>query len=201
MKTVELKLYKFDELSKEVQEKVIQNNRDINVYDDWHDWILEDWIKVEIPNKGFDATNIYYSGFWSQGDGAMFEYGGITDELLNEFIDTLNLSPMRRQWLVSNLYAGSSGKHSGRYNHYNCCSHSIYWEVDNGNLYHSTNLYQWIESFADEFEAFIIDKYKDICRELYRALEESYDYLTEERQIVETLYGQDYDYTENGDIY
>lgn len=201
MKTVELKLYKFDELSKEVQEKVIQNNRDINVYDDWHDWIIEDWINEYIPKRGFDATNIYYSGFWSQGDGAMFEYGGITDELFNEFIDTLNLSPMRRQWLVNNLYAGASGKHSGRYSHEKCCSHSIYWEVDNGELHWSTNFYQWLESFADEFEAFIIDKYKDICRELYRALEESYDYLTEERQIVETLYGQDYDYTENGDIY
>ena len=201
MKTVELKLYKFDELSKEVQEKVIQNNRDINVYDDWHEWILEDWIKEEIPNKGFDATNIYYSGFWSQGDGAMFEYRGITDELLNEFIDTLNLSPMRRQWLVNNLYAGANGNHSGHYSHEGCCSHSIYWEVDNGDLHWSTNFYQWLVSFADEFEAFIVDRYKDICRELYRALEESYDYLTEERQIVETLYGQDYDYTENGDIY
>jgi len=201
MKTVELKLYKFDELSKEVQEKVIQNNRDINVYDDWHDWIIEDWINEYIPNKGFDATNIYYSGFWSQGDGAMFEYKGITDELRNEFIDTLGLSPMRKQWVLNNTYTSASGRHSGHYSHEGCCSHSIYWEVDNGDLHWSTNFYQWLVSFADEFEAFIIDRYEDICRELYRELEESYDYLTEERQIVETLYGQDYDYTENGDIY
>jgi hypothetical protein len=201
MRTVELKLYKFDELSKEVQEKVIQNNRDINVYDDWHEFILEDWINEVIPNKGFDATNIYYSGFWSQGDGAMFEYRGITDELFNEFLDTLNLSPMRMKWLVNNIHTSVSGRHSGHYSHEGCCSHSIYWEVDNGNLHYSTNFYQWLESFADEFEAFIIDRYKDICRELYRALEESYDYLTEERQIVETLYGQDYDYTEDGNIY
>lgn len=201
MKTVELKLYKFDELSKEVQEKVIQNNRDINVYDDWHDWIIEDWINEYIPNKGFDATNIYYSGFWSQGDGAMFEYKGITDELFNEFLDTLDLSPMRRKWLVNNIHTSVSGKHRGHYSHEKCCSHAIYWEIDNGDLHHSTNFYQWLESFADDFEAFIIDRYEDICRELYRELEKSYDYLTEERQIVETLYGQDYDYTENGDIY
>lgn len=199
MKTIELKLYKFDELSKEVQEKVIEKNRDINVYDDWHEFILEDWIKEVIPSKGFEATNIYYSGFWSQGDGAMFEYDGISDELLNEFIDTLNLSPMRRQWLVNNLYAGANGKHRGHYSHEKCCSHTIHWDI--ANAHWSTNLYKWIESFADDFEAFIIDRYEDICRELYRALEESYDYLTEERQIVETLYGQDYDYTENGDIY
>lgn len=201
MKTVELKLYKFDELSKEVQEKVIKNNRDINVYDDWHEFILEDWIKEVIPSKGFEATNIYYSGFWSQGDGAMFEYEGIADELLNEFIDTLNLSPMRKQWVSNNVSVTGWGKHRGHYSHEKCCSHSIYWGVNNGDIQYSSSFHQWLVSFEDDFEAFIIDRYEDICRELYRALEESYYYLTEERQIVETLYGQDYDYTEDGDIY
>ena len=206
MKTVELKLYKFDELSKEVQEKVIEKNRDINVYDDWHEFILEDWIKEEIPSKGFEATNIYYSGFWSQGDGAMFEYDGISNDLLNKFLDTMligtePLSPMRKQWILNNVYVSASGKHSGHYNHEGCCSHSIYWEVDNGDLHYSTNFHQWLMSFADDFEAFIVEEYEYICRELYRSLEESYDYLTEERQIVETLYGQDYDYTEDGNIY
>lgn len=206
MKTVELKLYKFDELSKDVQEKVIEKNRDINVYDDWHEFILEDWIKEEIPSKGFEATNIYYSGFWSQGDGAMFEYDGIAYELLNEFVDTIlignePLSPMRKQWILNNVSVSAWGKHRGPYNHEGCCSHSIYWEVNNGDLHYSATFYKWLVSFADDFEWFLREKYNSICQDLYRSLEESYDYLTEERQIVETLYGQDYDYTEDGNIY
>ena len=201
MKIVELKLYKFDELSKEVQEKVIEKNRHINVHDDWHEFVIEDWINEVIPSRGFDATRIYYSGFWSQGDGAMFEYGGITDELRNEFIDTLNLSPMRKQWVLNNIYTSASGRHSGHYSHDGCCSHSIYWEIDNGDLHWTTNFYQWLESFGDDFEAFIVDRYKDICQDLYRTLEKEYDYLLEDEQILETLLCNDYDYTEDGDFY
>jgi hypothetical protein len=206
MRTVELKLYKFDELSKEVQAKVTEKNRDINVYDGWHEFMIEDWINETIPSKGFDATRIYYSGFWSQGDGAMFEYDGIKDDLLNKFLDTMligtePLSPMRKQWILNNVYVSAKGIHRGHYYHEKCCSHSIYWEVDNGDLHWSTTFHQWLMSFAGDFEAFVIDKYEDICRDLYNALEESYDYLTDDRQVAETLYANDYDFTEYGDMY
>jgi hypothetical protein len=201
MKTVEVKLYKFDELSEKAQAKAIEKNRDINVHDDWHEFIIDDFIIEEIPSKGFDATKIYYSGFWSQGDGAMFEYDGIHDELFNEFVDGLGLSPMRTEWIKTQVYVSASGKQRGRYCHEKSCSHSIYWEVNNGDLHYSTNFHQWLMSFADDFEAFVIDKYEDICRDLYKSLEESYDYLTDDRQVAETLYANDYDFTEDGDMY
>ncbi len=206
MKTVEVKLYKFDELSKEVQDKVLSKNRDINVHDDWHEFIIEDWINEEVPSKGFDATRIYYSGFWSQGDGAMFEYDGIKDDLLNKFLDTMligtePLSPMRKQWILNNVSVSASGKHRGHYYHEKCCSHSIYWEVDNGDLHWSTTFHQWLMSFADDFEAFVVEEYEYICRELYRTLEKEYDYFTEDEQIAEALRDNDYDFTEDGDFY
>jgi hypothetical protein len=136
----------------------------------------------------------------------MFEYDGISNDLLNKFLDTMligtePLSPMRKQWILNNVSVSSKGRHSGYYNHERCCRHSIYWEVDNGDLHWSTNFYQWLESFGDDFEEFIIDKYKDICRDLYRTLEKEYDYFTEDEQIVETLRHNDYDFTEKGDIY
>jgi len=206
MKTVELKLYKFDELSKEVQDKVLSKNRDINVHHDWHEFIIEYCINEEIPSKGFDATRIYYSGFWSQGDGAMFEYDGIKDDMLNKFLDTMligtePLSPMRKQWILNNVYVSAKGRHRGHYNHEKCCSHSIYWEISNTDINYLPNFSQWLESFADDFEAFIIEEYEYICSELYRTLEKEYDYFTEDEQIVETLRMNDYDFTEDGDNY
>lgn len=201
MKTVEIKLYKFDELSKEVQDKVLNKNRDINIDDDWHEFVTDDWMEEIIPSKGFNPKQIYFSGFWSQGDGAMFEYDGIHDELFNEFVDGLGLSPMRKEWILNNVSVSVSGKHRGHYYHEKCCSHSIYWEVSNTDINYLPNFSQWLESFADDFETFIIDKYENICRELYKALEESYDYLTDDRQVAETLYANDYDFTEDGDMY
>jgi hypothetical protein len=206
MKTIELKLYKFDELSEEVQAKVIEKNRDINVHDDWHEFTTEEWITEEIPSRGFEATKIYYSGFWSQGDGAMFEYDGINNDLLKEFVDNIligtePLSAMRKQWILNNVSVSAWGKHRGHYHHEKCCSHSITWEADNGCLHWSTNFYQWLESFADDFEVFIIDKYEDICRDLYKSLEEDYDYFTSDEQIIESLRENNYDFTEDGDNY
>lgn len=201
MKTVEFKVYKFDELSKEVQDKVINKNRDINVDDDWHEFVTDDWMEEIIPSKGFNPKQIYFSGFWSQGDGAMFEYDTISDDLFNEFVDGLKLSPMRKQWILNNVYFSASGKHRGHYCNEGCCSHSIYWEVNNGDLHYSTNFHQWLISFADDFEWFIRDKYNDLCQDLYKTLEESYDYLVEDRQVAETLYANDYDFTEDGDMY
>jgi hypothetical protein len=56
-------------------------------------------------------------------------------------------------------------------------------------------------SFADDFEAFIVEEYEYICRELYRALEKEYDYFTSDEQIVEALRENYYDFTEDGDNY
>ena len=197
MRTIEQKVYSFDELSEDVQQKVIEKNHDINIHDDWYECITESYKE---GNKYFEVDNIYFRGFWSQGDGAMFEYNGIKQELFDEFIDSLDLSPMRKGWLENNICTSGKGNHRGHYYHENCCNHAIYWEVDNGDLHWSDNLYQWLESFEDEFESFVIDKYKDICQYLYRDLEQHYEYLTSEEMIVETIEYNEYEFFENGDM-
>ena len=195
MRTIEKKIYSFTELSEAVQKKVIEDYYNINVNHEWYEYIYEDFIS---NNEYFEVDNIYFSGFWSQGDGAMFEYSSIKQELIDEFIDSLELSPMRRRWLENNICVSGKGKHSGHYYHENCCSHSIYWEVDNGDLDWTSNFYQWLESFAEDFEDFVVDKYKDICCNLYRDLEREYEHLTSEDVIVESL--SDYEFYENGDM-
>ena len=196
MRTIEQKVYSFTELSEAVQKKVIEKNYEINIHHDWYECITESY---EDENKYFEVNKVYFSGFWSQGDGAMFEYSGIKQTLIDEFIDSLNLSPMRKGWLENNIYVSGKGKHRGHYYHENCCNHAIYWEVDNGDLHWSDNLYQWLESFEDEFEIFVIDKYKDLCCDLYRDLEQHYEYLTSEEMIVETIKFNEYEFFENGD--
>jgi hypothetical protein len=196
MRTIEQKIYSFTELSEAVQKKVISDNYEINVKYEWYELVYEDFIE---NNKYFEVDNIFFSGFWSQGDGAMFEYSSIKQELVDEFIDSLELSPMRRQWLENNICVSGKGKHRGHYYHENCCSHSIYWEVDNGDLDWTSNFYQWLESFAEDFEDFVVDRYRDLARDLYRTLEEEHDYLTSEDIIIESLVN--YEFYEDGEIY
>ena len=44
MRTIEIKVYKFEELDKQTKEKVIDNYRYINVeHSTWYDWIQENF--------------------------------------------------------------------------------------------------------------------------------------------------------------
>jgi hypothetical protein len=190
--------YKFDELSKEAQEKAIDKNRDFNVsFDDWYEFIVE---YFKESNEYFDVDKVYFSGFWSQGDGAMFEYSGIKGQLISDFLLTLDLSPMRKAWLNNNAGFYGNGKQRGHYYHEKSCSHSISLEVDNGDVPYGSNFRGWIESFDSQFEEFVIDKYESMCCDLYSTLEKEYNYLTSDEVIKESLIENDYEFDINGNI-
>lgn len=195
----EVKVYSIDDVknNKELLEKVIDKHRDINVDFEWWDFIYEDF--KEHNDEYFDIDKIYFSGFWSQGDGAMFEYSNISNRLRDIFIDGLDLSPMRKEWLRNNVSVSGKGVQRGLYCHEKSCSHSIYWEVDNGDLYWDRPLYQWIESFADDFEEFVKELYIDLCCNLYSTLEREYESRSSDESVLATL--TDYEFTEDGNIY
>lgn len=70
--TIEKTYLTFDELDEKKRAKVIDNNRDINVYHDWYWFIYEDF-KKKLERLGFYQIKFYWTGFYSQGDGASFE--------------------------------------------------------------------------------------------------------------------------------
>lgn len=198
--TTETNVYDINDVKSnpELLSKVLEKYIDINVeYDWWDDY----YANREESNNGFNITRRYFSGFYSQGDGAMFEYDGISSDLKDEFINSLDLSPMRKEWLRNNVFVSGKGNHVGYYYHEKSCSHYIYWEVDNGDItYRGENMQNFIESFSYKFEEFVIDKYEDMCSNLYSCLRETYDYLTSDEAILETLECNGYEFDINGSI-
>ncbi len=60
MRTIRTKVYKFNELSKDIQQKVIENNYNINVDDSyWYESIIEDAknIGLDITDFDFDSAS------------------------------------------------------------------------------------------------------------------------------------------------
>ena len=197
MRTITINVYSVSELPEDTKQKVLDKFRDINVDYEWWDCIYYDF-KEQAIKEGFDIDRMYFSGFWSQGDGAMFEYSNLNDKLLEDFISTLDLSEMRKNWIRNNIYISGNGKHRGHYYHENSCDHNIYWEIDNGDLHWSTNFYQWLESFSSDFEDFVIDRYKDLCYSLYNSLEAEYEYLKSDQMVQETIEANEYEFDING---
>lgn len=197
--TITKEIFSFDELSDEAKEKARDWWRDGGLDYEWYDAVYEHQKEI-IERAGFDVTKIYFSGFWSQGDGAMFEYDGLDEKLLDEFIDTLGLSPMRKKWLKTQGCITGKSKHSGHYYHSGCCSHDIYLE-SNFSWSAAENFSDWISSYVEDFEEFVKDKYSDLANDLYRALEKEYDWLNSDEQVDGTIRCNGYEFLEDGTMY
>jgi len=195
-RTIRTKVFKFNELkSEDAKQKAIESFYDINVdFTDWHEYIIDEFKENE---TSFDITKVYFSGFWSQGDGAMFEYNGISQNLVNSIIDGLKLPNWKKNVLKHCSYVNASGKHRGHYYHENCCSHSINIERDN-NAYEYENIDALIDFYTDEIESKIIEQYQKLCQNLYRKLEKEYEYLTSKEQIIESINANEYEFTHDG---
>ena len=200
MRVLETKVYTFNELSEEAKEKAIENNRHIYVeYLEWYDNVYDTF--KEKYSSLFEITNIYFSGFCSQGDGAMFEYGGITDKLIDEFITQLELSPLRKKIVKDIFYFSGSGRQHGHYYHEKCCWHLINIECTYA---YREGYYPNIDEFMYElqvdFDAYVREKYIDLAQELYQSLEDEYEWHTSDEAIEERLIEGKYEFTKDGEL-
>jgi len=81
MKTIEIKVYKFDELDKQTKEKVIENYRYINVDNTfWYDCIKEEFNFLGLEIKEFDIgrrnyVNIYIENLEETSKNIIQEFG------------------------------------------------------------------------------------------------------------------------------
>lgn len=66
--------YTYNELSPEAKKAALEKMRYVTTeHFEWWDYVYEDWIE-RLAEMGYetDADHIWFSGFWSQGDGASF---------------------------------------------------------------------------------------------------------------------------------
>ena len=82
MKTIEIKVYKFEELDKQTQEKIIDNYRYINVEDTffWFDCIKDDFNRLGLEIQAFDLdrgnyAKIYIDNFEDTSKNIIEEFG------------------------------------------------------------------------------------------------------------------------------
>ena len=180
MKTVQIELFTFEELAPEVQKKVIEDNRYLNVeYFDWYHSIIEEWT-AKLEEAGYMEPEILFSGFYSQGDGASF-----TAKLDMEKFLTGKYEALRGLEL-----SGSVIRHNSRYVHEN----STHVEI------HDTE-----GNATKEQDALILDLEQDlnakilsINKEIYKDLEDDYEFQTSDEVVRECLINQEGHYEKNG---
>ena len=201
IETTETKIGKFNEWPKDVQSKILDNLRHINVdMPFWNECTL-DMLKQDLELMGFWEPDISYSGFWSQGDGASFTSSGFDlSQYVKTQADKSNLAPMWHDILpepprfpdvIDNHVKTTIYRCSYHYSHVNTCHLSMEY-YDDG----FPHVRQWIGEWQDTMEEFR----RDICHKIYRLLEDEYEYMVSDKAIRETIDANEYEFDENGDI-
>jgi len=175
MKTISINLYKFEELTKEAQQKALEKYYNINVDHNWWESTYEDAKTIGLEIEGFELDrNKHCSG------GVMYS-GNETSNLIlenhgEECQTTVLAIHFRARWdnLVNEYSDGVKLD-----------------EVTEENE-------QEFDIKADELEKeFEID----LLNEYANMLQNESEYLMSEEAIKETLISNEYDFTDNGEIY
>lgn len=188
--TKTIKMYKFSELSEEVQDKLIEKNRIIEVDNDWwYDYIIEEFSE-RMAKIGFKNIETYFRGFWSQGDGASFtcESGYVDIELLFKYLRKCKLLkgrvPYKNDLVISVERTG----------HYYYHEYTVSANIDLNYLCNFRGNYDF-----DALEKTITQVVRDFSKELYRDLEKEYVRLTSDESIKQYLLEGDEEYTIDGE--
>ncbi len=198
-------LDRFNALPARQRDEILDKHRNWNVdHIEWWDDVY-DVFKHDMEDVGIEVDKMYFSGFWSQGDGACFE-GRVDD--WSKFLASVGYTCPALIGLACNAWRFSVD-HSGHYYHENCTSfssdmaspsdycyseldefvdaHSPYkTEIQNAAFLTILQGYDY-DSLYTEFE----EAFKGHMRDLYSRLEVEYDHLTSDESVLESLDAND----------
>ena len=188
----------------------------------WWEYVYEDWVTA-LEDVGLLAVEISFSGFWSQGDGASF-----TAEIdLPPLIEFLSNPPFGsdapvvtkaspetydwRPWLVKQVDGVQRNPEFNKllrvvdslnmsvvraysqYSHERSCGLKTDFYDRDKRL--TPKLRRLWEDFCNSVEQFRLDA----CRAIYRSLNKEYEYLTDDKQLIEISEDSQYTFDNHGD--
>lgn len=202
-----IKIYQFDELSESAKERAREWYRQGNCDDSfWSECTIDDAKEIG-KYMGMDIDNIYFSGFWSQGDGACFEgtwrasdvqadklkeYAP-QDKELHRIVD--GFAEMAKEYPDGYFRV----THTGRYSH----SHSTSFDItlpsaDEDELEYDSPEYKALQVKLGEDEDTLIELARDFMDWIYRTLEKDWDYQNSDEQVDEAIRLNEYEFLEDG---
>ena len=192
MKTIEISLYKFDELSEAAQQNAIENQRN-SEYNVDLEFFNEDTVE-QIIAAGFKGNvKLQYSLSYSQGDGLSFSCDYF-DKLNELFVEVLGTGKQKTIDCIINNCSFENKGNNGRYCY--ASRNDISFEFDD----YSANK-PLIHDIVSQVETKIKDIYIDLCNELEKNGYKYIEYENSDECIIENLIGNEYDFTENGQMY
>jgi hypothetical protein len=191
MKTIEIQLYKFTELSEPAKNVAIEKQRNYEIEFDW----FSDFCHEQISENGFKGNiKLQYSLSYSQGDGLSFSCDYF-DNLNALFVEILGTEKQKTIDFIIDNCSLKINSNNGRY----CYAHrnDVNFELDNYYVKSSTNL----DNLISKVETKLRDLYINLCNELEKQGYDEIENQYSDEYITETLIENDCYFTIDGLIY
>ena len=216
-KTIEVEVFKWEELSQTAKDRVRDWYIEGMNYE-WWDSVYEMAIE-DGKEKGFYIDKINFSGFWSQGDGASWSgFVDVRQWLEENCADSIGVSAwcalIQEDVVTKNIQVTQSGRYSHEEtmsfanveddtdsfpDEYKIAQDSILKGMTIANLFDlivtdDTCPYKNV----DDITTAIAISGKQYARDIYRRLQDEYEYLTSEEAIAEACDANDYFFDSDG---
>tara|TARA_R110002051_G_scaffold194811_1_gene263024 strand:- start:6 stop:608 length:603 start_codon:yes stop_codon:yes gene_type:complete len=187
MKTLEIQLFKFDELSKEAKENSIQNYIEKNrsfLQEINSEMFYEDLpYNLEIKEPLFENPKFQYSLSYCQGDGLSFSFDIDILDYLNKYFPKLKDSVKN---VISEYCTFSANGNNGRY----CYAHKN--QIDLCLDIYNNGRYDNLEGVINEVLEHIQDNYLEICSKLENeGYNNIYEWENDKDYILNEIYNSE----------
>lgn len=204
-KTLEIQAYTFQELTPQARQEVITR---LAPEDNWWEHIYED-AKEQGKELGFQIEVIYFSGFYSQGDGA--SWSGAVDVIT--WLEKNKKDDPKAQILIELVEDGWINKRlcistNWRYSHAGSMTYDDFEMVEpmensvvSRGILKDAPVEGLIEATRDMLEALpedILESAKDYAWEIFKNLRNEYEYLCSEECITELCDANEYLFSKDG---
>ena len=193
MKTIELKIYKFEELNKEAQEKAIEKHREFTYQDDAILYWFPDTCKEYAEENGFlDIKNLQYSLSYCQGDGLSFECENFDKDTLVEMF--CKYTTKKRALIIYDYLNVEIKGNNGRYCYASKNQVDMYIDYSQND---TENIDKIVGYVLNDLE----DLYIEVCNQLEKDGYSEIEYQLKDETLKENLIINDYDFLKNGEMY
>lgn len=196
---------RFHALPARQRDEILDKHRNYNTeHLDWWDSVYEAF-KEDMDAVGIDVDDMYFSGFWSQGDGACFE-GRVNN--WDAFLRSCGYECPALISLAEQAWTFRV-EHRGNYHHENCTS--FVYDMASPSDYCYSELDEFVHAYSpyttdiqnavfltvlqgydyDSLYSEFEKEFKSHMRSLYRRLEVEYDHLTSDESVLEALDAND----------
>ncbi|WCT13292.1 hypothetical protein [Mucilaginibacter jinjuensis] len=169
MKTIQLRLFQFDELTEQGKAKAIANNADYNVSYNWWEMTYEDARNIGLKITGFDLDRAHYCNA----------------EFINDAIYTARQTHLQHGEQTDTYRIATDFQESRD------LIVTTWPKDETGEFEQADELDEALDNCEDRF-------LKSLAHAYLRILDAEYDFLTSDEAIAEALTANEYWFTANG---